>query len=92
MRGLTDAATIAWDMAARPNDVKIMLSASRTLGAPTNMVTNQRGRLIVMQDGTEFEAGPGEITALPSGHDAWVVGDEHDGLIDWYGASNYAKQ
>jgi hypothetical protein len=51
------------------------------------------GRIhIVMQDGTEFEAGPGEITALPSGHDAWVVGDEPVVLIDWYGASNYAKQ
>ena len=51
------------------------------------------GRIhIVMQDGTEFDVGPGEITALPSGHDAWVVGDEPVVLIDWYGASNYAKQ
>ena len=25
---------------------------------------------------TELEAGPGEITSLPPGHDAWVVGDE----------------
>jgi hypothetical protein len=35
--------------------------------------------------------GPGEITSLPSGHDAWVVGDEPVVVIDWYGASNYAK-
>jgi hypothetical protein len=50
------------------------------------------GRIAVkMQDGTEFEAGPGEVTALPQGHDAWVVGDEPVVLIDWYGASNYAK-
>src|SRR3990172_6850049 len=50
------------------------------------------GRIgIKMEDGTEFEAGPGEITALPSGHDAWVVGDEEVVLIDFFGASNYAK-
>ena len=45
-----------------------------------------------MADGTEFDAGPGSITSLPSGHDAWVVGDEPVVLVDFYGASNYAKQ
>ncbi|MBV9100387.1 MAG: cupin domain-containing protein [Candidatus Dormibacteraeota bacterium] len=50
------------------------------------------GRLkIVMEDGTEFEAGPGDLTSLPSGHDAWVVGDEPVVVVDFYGASNYAK-
>ena len=50
------------------------------------------GRLAVrMDDGTELIAGPGEITSLPSGHDGWVVGDEPVVVIDWYGASNYAK-
>jgi formylglycine-generating enzyme required for sulfatase activity len=44
-----------------------------------------------MADGTEFEAGPGEVTALPAGHDAWVVGDEPVVVVDWYGASNYAR-
>jgi hypothetical protein len=46
---------------------------------------------IRMADGTEFDAGPGSITSLPSGHDAWVVGDEVVVLVDWYGASEYAK-
>ena len=51
------------------------------------------GRIhIVMSDGTEFEAGPGDVTALPAGHDAWVVGNEPVILIDWAGASNYAKK
>ena len=36
-------------------------------------------------------AGPGDVTSLPSGHDAWVVGDEPAVVVDWYGASNYAK-
>ena len=50
------------------------------------------GRLaILMDDGAEFIAGPGDITSLPSGHDAWVVGDEPVVVVDWYGASNYAK-
>ena len=51
------------------------------------------GRLgIRMDDGTEFVAEPGDVTSLPSGHDAWVVGDEPVVVIDWFGASNYAKQ
>ena len=50
------------------------------------------GQLAIrMDDGTELVAGPGDITSLPSGHDAWVVGDEQVVTIDWYGASNYAK-
>jgi hypothetical protein len=50
------------------------------------------GRLrIRMDDGTEFEAGPGDVTSLPSGHDAWVVGDEPAVTVDWFGASNYAR-
>ena len=42
-------------------------------------------------DGTEFDATPGQVTALPSSHDAWVVGDEPAVVVDWYGASNYAR-
>ena len=50
------------------------------------------GRLaILMDDGTEFVATPGDVTSLPSGHDAWVVGEEPVVVVDWYGASNYAK-
>jgi hypothetical protein len=50
------------------------------------------GRLAIrMDDGTEFIAGPGDVTSLPKGHDAWVVGNEPVVVVDWYGASNYAK-
>ena len=42
-------------------------------------------------DGTELDAVPGQVTSLPAGHDAWVVGDEPVVVVDWYGASNYAK-
>ena len=51
------------------------------------------GRLgIKMDDGTELVAGPGDVTVLPSGHDAWVIGDEPVVVIDWFGASNYGKR
>jgi len=45
-----------------------------------------------MDDGTEFIAGPGDITSLPSGHGARVVGDEPAVVADWVGATKYAKQ
>ena len=51
------------------------------------------GRLAIrMDDGAEFIAGPGDVTALPGGHDAWVVGDEPVVTVDWFGAGNYARQ
>ena len=51
------------------------------------------GRLhIVMADGTEFNAEPGMVSKLPSGHDAWVLGDQEVVLIDWAGLGNYAKK
>ena len=47
---------------------------------------------IRMDDGTEFIAGPGDVTSLPQGHDAWVIGDEPVVVVDWFGATNYAKR
>ena len=50
------------------------------------------GRLAIrMDDGAEFVAGPGDVTSLPSGHDAWVVGDDPVVVVDWFGASEYAR-
>ena len=50
------------------------------------------GRLgIRMDDGTEFVAGPGDITSLTSGHDAWVFGEEPVVTVDLFVASNKAK-
>ncbi len=45
-----------------------------------------------MDDGTEYEFGPGEIGEIPPGHDAWVVGDEPVVVIDISGMENYAKR
>ena len=50
------------------------------------------GRLhILMEDGTEFDIGPGDVTKIPPGHDGWVVGDEPVILVDWAGLGDYAK-
>lgn len=41
------------------------------------------GRIgVKMDDGTEKEFGPGDISLLPPGHDAWVVGDEPVVIIE----------
>jgi hypothetical protein len=51
------------------------------------------GRLhVVMDDGSEDEFGPGDISLLPSGHDAWVVGDDPVVVIDVSGMADYAKE
>src|SRR5579872_4028651 len=50
------------------------------------------GRLHVrMDDGSEDEFGPGSLSVLPPGHDAWVVGDEPVVVIDITGANVWAK-
>lgn len=50
------------------------------------------GRMhVAMDDGTESEAGPGDLVNIAPGHDAWIVGDEPCVFIDFEGASNYAK-
>ena len=46
---------------------------------------------VVMDDGTEMEAGPGEAIVIPPGHDAWSVGDEPCIVLDFAGAERYAK-
>lgn len=47
---------------------------------------------IVMDDGTEFECGPGAVSLLPMGHDAWVVGNEPAVVVDFQGMVDYAKR
>lgn len=47
---------------------------------------------VVMDDGTERDCKAGDISLLPSGHDAWVVGNEPVVVIDFQGMIDYAKQ
>jgi len=43
-------------------------------------------------DGDEQEVGPGDVTIVPPGHDAWVVGEEAVTGVDWSGLGEYAKR
>ena len=47
---------------------------------------------IIMDDGGEFEIGPGEAAAILPCHDAEVVGDETCVWIDFGEISEYAKR
>ena len=72
------------------NDVK-PIAGTNSCEAP-HFQYHVSGRLAIrMDDGTEFVAGPGDLTSLPMGHDAWVLGDEPVVVVDFYGASNYAS-
>ena len=44
-----------------------------------------------MDDGTEYECRAGDVSLFPSGHDAWVVGDEPVVVVDFQGMIDYAK-
>ncbi len=46
---------------------------------------------VVMDNGAEFECRPGDLSLLPSGHDAWVVGTEPVIIVDFQGMIDYAK-
>ncbi len=45
-----------------------------------------------MDDGTEFDCRPGDVSLLPSGHDAWVVGDESAVLIQFDAEEETARR
>jgi hypothetical protein len=47
--------------------------------------------MVKMDDGTELECHPGDVSLLPSGHDAWVVGDEPAVVVDFQGMVDYAS-
>ena len=47
---------------------------------------------IEMDDGTAIDLTPGDVYAIPPGHDAWVVCDEVVRSIDWApGNEEFAK-
>jgi len=44
-----------------------------------------------MNDGTEFECKPGDVSLLPSWQDAWTAGDEPAIVVDFQGMIDYTK-
>jgi mannose-6-phosphate isomerase-like protein (cupin superfamily) len=50
------------------------------------------GRAVaLMDDGTEVAMTPGDLFAIPPGHDSWVVGDEPYVSLHFLGADEYAS-
>jgi quercetin dioxygenase-like cupin family protein len=45
---------------------------------------------VAMTDGREFVMEPGDLFAIPPGHDSWVVGDEPYVSLHFLGANDYA--
>jgi hypothetical protein len=51
------------------------------------------GRMrVYMDDGSEVEVGPGDVMAIPPGHDAEIVGDEQCEMLDFGEFGPYAKR
>ena len=46
---------------------------------------------VKMDDGAEFDCRPGDVSLLPSGHDAWTVGSEPAVVVDFQGMLDYAS-
>jgi hypothetical protein len=46
---------------------------------------------VKMDDGTEVDLKAGDVSLLPTGHDAWVVGSEPAVVVDFQGMIDYAK-
>ncbi|MGH9086100.1 MAG: cupin domain-containing protein [Acidimicrobiales bacterium] len=72
------------------NDVKPIAGTDSCQAAHTGYVISGRMH-VVMDDGTEGEAGPGDAIVISPGHDAWIVGDEPCVVLDWSGSADYAK-
>ncbi len=50
------------------------------------------GRMKVrMNDGSEYEFGPGDVAYFPPGHEAWVVGNEPVQVIDITGLAEIVE-
>jgi mannose-6-phosphate isomerase-like protein (cupin superfamily) len=47
---------------------------------------------VVMSDGKEFDCRAGDVSLLPKGHDAWVVGNEPVVIVDFQGMLDYARR
>lgn len=47
---------------------------------------------IRMDDGTEFDCKPGDVSMLPPGHNAWVVGNDPVVVVDFQGMTHYGEK
>jgi len=74
-----------WSESVKP------IAKTKSCEAPHTQYIVSGRLMVVMDDGTKTEFGPGDIGTIPSGHDAWVIGNEPCSAIDITGMTNYAK-
>jgi hypothetical protein len=74
-----------WSISVRP------LVNTKSCEAPHFQYHIAGTLMVLMDDGTQFECKPGDISRLPMGHDAWVVGNEPVVVVDFQGMVDYAK-
>lgn len=58
--------------------------------AHTSLILSGKART-VMDDGTVYESGPGDIGIVPPGHNSMVIGNEPCIMIDFSGIEEYIK-
>lgn len=46
--------------------------------------------MVKMDNGETYQCQPGDISVLPPGHDAWVLGDEPVVVVDFQGMADWA--
>jgi uncharacterized protein YjlB len=73
-----------WSTSVQP------IARTKSCEAAHFMYQLSRVMKVVMDDGTELECRAGDVALLPSGHDAWVVGNEAVVLVDFQGMRDYA--
>lgn len=70
-------------------NVKPIAGTDSCQAAHTGYVLSGRMH-VVMDDGSEGEAGPGDAFVIAPGHDAWIVGSEQCVFLDFSGMTKYA--
>lgn len=71
-------------------DVRPIAGTDSCQAAHTGYILSGRMH-VVMDDGSEGEAGAGEAIMVEPGHDAWIVGDEPCVMVDFGEIEEYAK-
>jgi hypothetical protein len=75
----------SWDKYVKPRE-----KTDSCQVAHTSLIVSGRARTI-MDDGTVYDNGPGDIGIVPPGHNTMVIGDEPCVIIDFSGIEEYVK-
>ena len=75
----------SWDKYVKPRE-----KTDSCQVAHTSLILSGRARTI-MDDGTVYDSGPGDIGIVPPGHNTMVIGDEPCVIIDFSGIEEYVK-